>query len=117
MVKERCGELKRWLSKSAQELTGLIIRIEEFVGLKANFDRIGHDITMKKEQIGTMAKVLLLLEGSKYANLVPKEDKDIVNDLTAAASQLNLTLNDVENQMPKYVERFKKEIKQTLEKF
>ena len=28
MIKERCGELKRWLTKSAQELTGLIIRIE-----------------------------------------------------------------------------------------
>ena len=64
-----------------------------------------------------MARVLALLENSKYSNLIPKEDKDIVNDLNTLASHLNLTINDVENQMPKYVERFKKEIRTTLDKF
>lgn len=58
-----------------------------------------------------------LLETSKYASILSKEDKDIVNDLNTLSSNLALTLSDVENQMPKYIERFKKEIKQTLDKF
>ena len=95
MIKERCSELKIWLQKSTKELTGLIIRIEEFVTLKENFDRISNTINMKREQIGTMSRVLLLLESSKYSNLLPKEDKDIVNDLNTIISHLNLTLNDV----------------------
>jgi predicted DNA-binding transcriptional regulator len=40
-----------------------------------------------------------------------------VDGLNNLAANLSLTLSDVENQMPKYVERFKKEIRQSLEKF
>ena len=64
-----------------------------------------------------MSRILNLLETSKFSNLLPKEDKDIVNDLNTLASHLNLTINDVENQMPKYVERFRKEIRLSLDKF
>jgi hypothetical protein len=42
LIKERGGQLKEWLTRSIQELTGLIIRIEEFVTLKKNTDRINN---------------------------------------------------------------------------
>ena len=44
-----------------------------------------------------------LLEASKFAGLVGKEDKEIVDGLNNLAATLSLTLSDVENQMPKYV--------------
>jgi hypothetical protein len=103
MIKERGAQLKGWLSKSIQELTGLIIRIEEFVILRGNYDRISNDITSKREQIGTMSRVLSLLESSKYAGSLTKDDKEITNELNTLASSLGLTLSDVENQMPKYI--------------
>jgi hypothetical protein len=40
LIRQRGGQLKEWLTRSIQELTGLIIRIEEFVTLKKNSDRI-----------------------------------------------------------------------------
>lgn len=49
--------------------------------------------------------------------MVGKEDKEIIDGLNNLATYLSLTLTDVENQMPKYVERFKREIRQSLEKF
>ncbi len=72
MIKERGGELKVWLSKSIQELTGLIIRIEEFVTLRGNYDRINNEITNKRDQIGTMSRILSLLETSKFAGMLTK---------------------------------------------
>lgn len=61
LIKERGGQLKEWLSKSIQELTGLIIRIEEFVTLKKNADRINMEIGEKREQINILARLLGLL--------------------------------------------------------
>jgi hypothetical protein len=87
------------------------------VTLKKNTDRINVEIAEKREQIAILAKLLGLLEGSKFAGLVGKEDKEIVDGLNTLAATLSLTLSDVENQMPKYVERFKKEIRQSFEKF
>lgn len=52
--------------------------------------------------------MLLLLEASKFAGMLQKDDKEIIADLGTLASNLALTLSDVENQMPKYIERFKK---------
>lgn len=40
LIRQRGSQLKEWLTRSIQELTGLIIRIEEFVILKKNTDRI-----------------------------------------------------------------------------
>ena len=53
--------MKEWLTKSIQELTGLIIRIEEFVTQKKNLDRINIEIPFKKEQISILGKLLKIL--------------------------------------------------------
>jgi len=40
LIKSRGKQIKEWETQSIGQLTGLIIRIEEFVNLKKNVDRI-----------------------------------------------------------------------------
>ena len=61
LIQSRGKLLKEWLTKSIQELTGLIIRIEEFVTQKKNLDRINIEIPFKKEQISILGKLLKIL--------------------------------------------------------
>lgn len=72
LIKQRGSELKGWLVKSIQELTGLIIRMEEFVTLKKNSDRISVEIGEKREQINILGRLLSLLETSKFPDLLSK---------------------------------------------
>ena len=40
IIRERSSVIREWLTKSIEELSALIVRIEEFVVKKANMDRI-----------------------------------------------------------------------------
>lgn len=79
-----------------------------------NLERISNELPKKKAEIAVLNKLMQVLEGSQFSGLINKETKDLSNDLGNLSSQLFLAITDTENQMPKYIERFRKEIKSSL---
>lgn len=103
IIRTRSGLLKAWLSKSIGELSGLVIRIDDFVVQKGNLERISAEITQKREEISILKQLLGILDSSAHSNILSKEQKDVIADLNSLSSSLFLTISDAENQLPKYI--------------
>ncbi len=79
IIDERSKNIKKWLQTSFSQVTGLVIRIEEFVNSKMNLERITNELPKRKAEVAVINKLIGLLEGSQFVGLLNKETKDLAN--------------------------------------
>lgn len=73
------------------------------------------ELPSKREEIETMTSLLGLLVECQIPN-IKKEDKDLAQELNYLESSLNVALSEADNNTAKNIERFKKTLKEKIDK-
>ncbi|CAD8108771.1 unnamed protein product [Paramecium sonneborni] len=115
LFRNRAQLLKIWLIQSIKSLNIMVIRIEEFIEQKNSVDRITKELPQKREEIETAINIITLAQDCKLQSL-KKEDKDLSQELNTLESSLNVALSDADNNTAKNIEKFKKTLKERIDK-
>jgi hypothetical protein len=84
---------------------------------KGNLDRILEEFQREKDKSAVLKVLLKIVETSAFSSALTKEEKDKIGELTTLTTNLQMSINDTESHMPKYIEIFRREIKLSLDKF
>jgi dynein heavy chain len=93
----------------------MVIKIEEFVEQKNSVDRITRELPFKREEIEIISSLLQLMLDCNILS-IKKEDKDIALELNFLEGSLNVALSEADNNTAKNIDRFKKTLKERIEK-
>ncbi|CAK95203.1 unnamed protein product (macronuclear) [Paramecium tetraurelia] len=115
LFRNRSLILKAWLQQSIKSLSGMVIRIEEFIEQKNSVDRITKELPSKREEIETAISIISLAQDCKLFSM-KKEDKDLAQELNYLESSLNVALSEADNNTAKNIEKFKKTLKERIDK-
>lgn len=115
VFRRRAVAIKQWLQQSIRALTGMVIKIEEFVEQKNSVDRITRELPLKREEIETTSGLLAMLIECNLLSL-KKEDKELSQELNFLEGSLNVALSEADNNTAKNIDRFKKTLKERIEK-
>lgn len=115
IFQERGQEMLKWLQKYIKNLTGMVLKIEEFVDQKNALDQIYKELPERREQLNVIEELVKLLIERNVEDL-GKEQKDLAHEIVSMENSLNVAINDAETSTAKNIDRFKKHLKDFTEK-
>jgi dynein heavy chain len=115
IFRKRAAATKQWLQQSIRALTGMVIKIEEFVEQKNAVDRIARELPFKREDIEVASGLLALMIECQILS-IKKEDRELSQELNFLEGSLNVALSEADNNTAKNIDRFKKTLKERIEK-
>lgn len=108
-------KLRRFLLSSLKKISGIILKIEDFIEQKEHIDRILQNLPcfrIHKENLELIYQVLI-----DQKLILTKEDKDIYIDIPRFETQLSNRIQELEASSSKTIERFQVKLSETYIRF
>lgn len=115
IFRQRGTDDRDWLTKSIKSLTGMVLKIEEFVEQKNSLDKIYEDLPARRESLSVLHGMYNALAESKVEE-IKKDDTELAVVLNSLESSINVAINEAETSTAKNIDRFKKSLKEYTEK-
>lgn len=115
VFRERGSEDKEWLQKSIKSLSGMVLKIEEFVEQKNSLDKIYAELPQRRESLYVLHGLFQALSDNNVEE-IKKEDRELAVSLNQLESTITVSINDAETSTAKNIDRFKKSLKEYTEK-
>jgi hypothetical protein len=103
IFRRKTSEIKVWLQQSIKMLTGMTLRIEEFVLQRTHLEEVLSAFPLMKEERSILEGTYSMFNEEEITYM--KEDKDQFNDVLHLESNLLVAISNVEASFGKNIER------------